>query len=76
MNVVVDCGVCHNERGERIRVSISKSGSKHAVHRHTFFPQKGGTEVEFTGSLFDCIDYVERKYRHNMKKEFQEVKSR
>lgn len=72
-NIVVDCGANHRDGSKKIRVSISKKGSKYAVHRHIFFPQNGGTKVEFTGSLLDCINHVDQNYRHEDNKN-QEVK--
>jgi hypothetical protein len=63
-HVVLDCGAHHREGNKRFRVSIMKNGSRYTVNRHVFFPQNGEMEVEYSGSLMDCIDHVNQKYGH------------
>lgn len=63
----IDCGANHREGNKRFRVSIRKNGPRYAVQRHVFFPQKGEVEVEYSGSLRDCIAHVKQSYGYEDK---------
>jgi len=60
----VDCGACHRDGAKRFRVSIREKFSQYEVYRHYHYPfsEEGREEIEFSGSLKECVEHVNRHY--------------
>jgi hypothetical protein len=58
----IDCGSDYLEGSSMFRLSIKKTGPSFEVQKHVFLPLREDVEVEFSGDLCGCIQYVACRY--------------